>query len=42
MSELKEELQPKGTIILIYIFLATFAVYYFLNWKFLAALWHTS
>ena len=37
--ELKDEHMPKGTNIIAYIFLVCFALYYFLNWKFLAALW---
>ncbi len=40
MSDLKEEHEPKGTAVIAWIFLATFAAYYFLNWKFLAALWY--
>lgn len=39
MSELKEELRPKGTIVLVYFFLAVMAVYYWLSWKWLAELW---
>jgi hypothetical protein len=39
MSDLKEEHRPKGTVVLIYFFFAVFAIYYFLNWKFLADSW---
>lgn len=28
-----------GTMILVFVFLAAFALYYFVNWKLLAALW---
>ncbi len=41
-EELKEEHEPKGTTILVYIFLALFVLYFFFNWKFLAAVWHVS
>jgi len=42
MPELNEEHEPKGANVLVYIFLALFALYYFFNWKFLAVLWHVS
>ena len=32
-------LKPKGTVVLTFIFLATFAVYYFANWKALVDVW---
>lgn len=32
-------LKPKGTVILVLIFLAAFAVYYFMNWKALIDVW---
>jgi hypothetical protein len=28
-----------GTLVLVFVFLAAFATYYFVNWKLLAALW---
>ena len=31
--------QVPGTMILVLVFLAAFAVYYFVNWKVLAAVW---
>ena len=37
--EIKKEEEPAGTVILVYLFLAVFALYYFFNWKFLGALW---
>ncbi len=41
MSELeKEEHKPKGSFVLIMIFFATFALLYFLNWKYLTDIWH--
>ena len=35
-----EEPKPVGTFVLTLVFLASFAVYYFANWKALADLWH--
>ena len=29
----------KGTMVLVLVFLASFVIYYFLNWKWLAAIW---
>ena len=29
----------KGTLVLVFVFLASFIIYYFLNWKWLAAIW---
>ncbi len=34
------EPRPVGTFVLTLVFLLTFAVYYFANWKALADLWH--
>jgi cytochrome c oxidase subunit 1 len=28
-----------GTLVLVFVFLAAFVIYYFLNWKWLAAIW---
>jgi len=28
-----------GTLVLVFVFLAAFIIYYFLNWKWLAAIW---
>lgn len=39
MSELKEEHKPKGTVVLVYFFLAVMIVYYWLSWKWLSELW---
>lgn len=39
MSGMKEEHKPKGTNVLIYFFFVVFALYYFMNWKFLADIW---
>lgn len=35
-----EEHHTPGTVVLVIILLATFAVYYFANWKALADVWH--
>ena len=35
-----EEHHTPGTIVLTLIFLLTFAIYYFANWKALADVWH--
>jgi cytochrome c oxidase subunit 1 len=29
-----------GTLVLVFVFLAAFVIYYFLNWKWLAAIWY--
>jgi cytochrome c oxidase subunit 1 len=29
----------KGTMVLVFVFLAAFVIYYYLNWKWLAAIW---
>jgi cytochrome c oxidase subunit 1 len=29
-----------GTMVLVFVFLAAFVIYYFLNWKWLAAIWY--
>ena len=34
-----EKLRPRGTVVLTFIFLASFAVYYFANWKALVDVW---
>jgi cytochrome c oxidase subunit 1 len=34
-----EKLRPRGTMVLTFIFLASFAVYYFANWKALIDVW---
>jgi cytochrome c oxidase subunit I len=35
----ESKLRPKGTVVLTFIFLASFAVYYFANWKALVDVW---
>lgn len=37
--ELKPEEQPKGSLVIAFVFLACFVVYYFLNWVFLFQTW---
>jgi hypothetical protein len=37
--ELKPEEHPKGSLVLVLVFLACFAIYYLLNFKFLSELW---
>ncbi len=39
MSE-NPDLAPKGSFILIMVFFASFVLFYLLNWKQLAAIWH--
>ncbi len=39
-GEEEEEHNAPGTFVLALIFLASFAVYYFANWKALADVWH--
>lgn len=39
MTEHNEEHSPKGSYVLVFIFLAMFALYYFLNFKMLAGVW---
>jgi hypothetical protein len=34
-----EEASMRGTLVLVFVFLAAFALYYFVNWKALAGLW---
>lgn len=34
-----EKHHTPGTLILVFVFLAAFAIYYFANWKLLSALW---
>lgn len=40
MTEHNDDLSPKGSYILVLIFLALFAMYFFLNFKFLSDVWH--
>ncbi|MDH5643589.1 MAG: hypothetical protein OEY63_05245 [Gemmatimonadota bacterium] len=35
----EEQTKATGTLILVFVFLAAFVVYYFVNWKLLSALW---
>lgn len=35
----REHPRTTGTLILVFVFLAAFVVYYFVNWKLLSALW---
>jgi len=39
MAEHNDELRPKGTVVLIYIFLACFVIFTYLNWKQLSDVW---
>ena len=34
-----EEASTNGTLVLVFVFLAAFAVYYFVNWKLLSVVW---
>ena len=39
MHDLKEEERPKGSVVMIYIFLISFIAFYLLNWKYLTDVW---
>jgi len=39
MANHSDEHSPKGTVVLIYIFLATFVILTYLNWKQLSDIW---
>ncbi len=36
----KEAFEAPGTLVLVFIFFASFVLYYFANWKWLANLWY--
>ncbi len=40
LSPQDQDPKPTGTFVLVLIFLLTFAVYYFANWKALADIWY--
>lgn len=35
----ESEAKPTGTIVLVFVFLAAFVLYYFVNWKLLSVVW---
>ena len=38
-TEAEPEHKTPGTLVLVFVFLAAFVTYYFVNWKLLTALW---
>ena len=35
----EEPVRPVGTLVLVFVFLAAFVLYYFVNWKLLSLVW---
>ncbi len=38
-SESESSRRPLGTLVLVFVFLAAFVLYYFVNWKLLSGVW---
>ena len=38
-AEDESHMKPTGTLVLVFVFLAAFVLYYFVNWKLLSLVW---